>query len=269
MPPAPQQPTFSAKVEAVRVDVLVTSDGRPVAGLGTSDFEVRDNGVLQDVAVVSTEQLPLNVVLALDVSDSVKGVRLTHLRAASEALIGGLPPRDRAALLTFSHLLTLASPLTADLARVRGAIAGMQAHGATALFDATYTGMVLGEADTGRSLLIVFTDGADTASFLARDAVLGAARSTEVVVYGAAVALPGRSAFVKDVAERTGGSLLELESIADLPGAFLRILDEFRQRYVLTYTPKGVASTGWHRLEVQVKGRRVLVKARAGYQAGG
>ena len=66
----------------------------------------------------------------------------------------------------------------------------------------------------------------------------------------------------------TGGSVLEIESTRDLSQTFLRILEEFRQRYLLSFSPRGVSSTGWHRLEVRVKGRRGTVNARAGYQAG-
>jgi Ca-activated chloride channel family protein len=267
--PAPQKPTFSTKVEAVRVDLLVTENGRPVGGLGREDFEIRDNGVPQDVALVSSEQMPLNVVLALDASDSVTGERLDHLRAASYALITGLETNDRTALVTFNHMLSLGSPLTADFDQVRQAVRGIQTSGATALFDATYTGIVLGESDVGRSLLIVFTDGADTASFLRREAVVDVAKRTDGVVYGAAVAMRGRPKFLNDIAEQTGGTLIQIESTKDLPNVFLRILEEFRQRYLLSYSPRGVAKGGWHQIEVRVKGRRVQIKARRGYLAGG
>ena len=47
--PSAQQPTFSAKRESVRVDVLVTDRGKVVTGLGAGDFEMRDNGVPQTV----------------------------------------------------------------------------------------------------------------------------------------------------------------------------------------------------------------------------
>ena len=73
-------PTFSAGVEAIRLDVLVTNGDRVVLGLEASDFEVRDNGVLQDVELVSSENLPLNVILALDTSGSVAGKPLDDLR---------------------------------------------------------------------------------------------------------------------------------------------------------------------------------------------
>lgn len=265
----PQTPTFSAKVEAVRVDVLVTENGRPVRGLTREDFEIRDNGVPQDVTLVSSEQLPLTVVLALDASDSVTGERLKHLQAAASALIHGLDRKDQAALLTFNHTLSLGSPLTNDIEAVQQAIERIAPSGSTALFDATYAAMVLAESDVGRSLLIVLTDGADTASFMRREAVVDAVRRTEVVAYGAAVAARGRPKFLKDFVEQTGGSLLEIESTGDLPNAFLRILEEFRQRYLLSYSPRNVTKTGWHRIDVRVKNRRVSVKARAGYQSGG
>ena len=82
-----QRPTFAARVESVRVDALVTENGQPVPGLGPADFDVFDNGVRQDVDLVSFEQVPLDVVLVLDMSDSVAGERLDHLRSASDAAL--------------------------------------------------------------------------------------------------------------------------------------------------------------------------------------
>ncbi|RPJ85291.1 MAG: hypothetical protein EHM13_01520 [Acidobacteria bacterium] len=63
--------------------------------------------------------------------------------------------------------------------------------------------------------------------------------------------------------------MFEVESTRNLPGAFLKVLDEFRQRYLVSYSPRGVQRGGWHRLDVRVKGRANLqVKARPGYLAG-
>src|SRR4051794_38816142 len=85
-----QAPTFSTIIEAVRVDVLVTEDGRLVPGLRPSDFEVLDNGVPQTVDLASFEEIPLNVVLALDMSSSLDTEQLQHLRSGGKALLGGL-----------------------------------------------------------------------------------------------------------------------------------------------------------------------------------
>src|SRR6185503_10299498 len=115
--PSAQQPTFSAKRESVRVDVLVTDRGKVVTGLGASDFEVRDNGVPQAVELVSFRQIPLNVFLAFDVSSSVSGERLMHLQNAGHALLDRLANVDRSALLTFSHTVLLREGLTGATAR--------------------------------------------------------------------------------------------------------------------------------------------------------
>ena len=89
---APQMPAFSSRVEAVRVDALVRERGQ-CAWAGAADFEVFDNGVPQQVDLVTFERLPLKAVLALDMSDSVAGERLGHLRAAGGAL-DQLAPKD-------------------------------------------------------------------------------------------------------------------------------------------------------------------------------
>ena len=80
----PRRQTFTSRIEAVRVDVLVTENGRPVQGLTPDDFEVLDNGVRQRVDLASFEQIPLNVVLALDMSASLQGLRLGHLQTAGK-----------------------------------------------------------------------------------------------------------------------------------------------------------------------------------------
>jgi len=265
---AAQTPTFSTGVEAVRVDVLVTDGDRPVLGLGPADFEVRDNGVRQDVSFVSTEKLPLNVILALDTSASVLGEPLDHLRGASLALLERLEPEDQAALVTFSHEVRLRERLTRDLARVRRALAEIEPLGETAVIDGSYAAVVLGDTDLGRDLVIVFSDGVDTASWLREARVLDAARRSDVVVYGVSVRGADQPEFLRELSKLTGGGLLEVDSTRDLRAAFVGILDEFRHRYLLNYSARGVSLDGWHQLEVKVKRRRTTARARTGYVAG-
>lgn len=264
---ASTQTTFTSRVDAVRVDVLVTENGRPVQGLTPADFEVLDNGVRQRVDLASFEQIPLNVVLALDMSASLQGLRLGHLQTAGKSVLDGLKPGDRAALVTFSHVVAPTQGLTNDLDRVRDALDQAQGQGQTSLIDAAHAGMLLGESDAGRSLLIVFSDGVDTASWLTADAVLETARRGDVVVYSVEVG-ERRASFPRDMSEVTGGRLFAIESTKDLSATFSKILEEFRMRYLVSYSPQGVSPGGWHRLEVRVKNRSVSVKARPGYFAG-
>jgi Ca-activated chloride channel homolog len=261
-----RQATFSSKVEVVRVDALVTDGSRPVRGLGPSEFVVRDNGVAQAVDFVSFERSPLDVILVLDSSKSIAGQRLEHLRAAALAALAGLRDRDQAALVRFDHHVTLDSPPTLEFARLRAAIEAMTPQGMTALYDALHAGIVLGGARESRTVLLVFTDGIDTASFLKKEAVLDSARRGDTVV---CVALEGpRRSFLDDLADITGGSVSIVRSSKDLPGLFVKLLDEFRQRYLIGYTPKDVGRGGWHRIDVSVKGRDYAVRARTGYQSG-
>jgi VWFA-related protein len=267
-PIAAGQVTFSAKTEAVRVDALVTDDGRPLPGLSQTDFELFDNGVPQQIELVSFEQIPLNVVLTLDMSSSVAGARLEHLRVAGRALLDALKKDEQAALLTFSHIVTLRSELTTDVARVRAGIEAAEPIGGTGLVDASFASIILGESDVGRSLVLIFSDGLDTASWLAPGAVLDVARRSDAVVYGITAGRLRRGDFLRDLSELTGGRLFEVETTANLGSIFVSVLEEFRHRYLLSYSPKGVSKDGWHRLEVRVKRRGATIKARPGYLSG-
>jgi VWFA-related protein len=259
--------TFSSRVEAVRVDVLVTQDGKPVQGLTAADFEVEDNGVRQRVDLASFEEIPLNVVLALDMSGSLQGLRLGHLQTAGREVLDGLKPGDRAALVTFSHVVVSSRGLTQDLGAIRMALDQTKGEGQTALIDAAHTGMLIGESDVGRSLMIIFSDGVDTSSWLSADAVVDSARRGDVIVYGVEVG-ERRASFPRDLTDVTGGRLFAVESTKDLSALFARILEEFRLRYLISYSPEGVSRDGWHRLDVRVRGRGISVKARPGYFAG-
>jgi VWFA-related protein len=262
----PQTPVFSTRVEMVRVDVLVTRDGHPVAGLRPEDFEVRDNGVLQQVTLVSLEEVPLDVVLTVDLSASVDGERLAHLRAAGRALLDGLRPDDQAALIAFNHAVSRLRDLTSSFGEVRNALDRATPSGGTALIDATFAGVVAGESDTRRGLVVVFSDGVDTSSWLEQDQVIESARRSRAIVYAVAVAQQrGGPQFLREISTVTGGRLLEVERTDDLAGVFVSVLSEFRQRYLLSYAPRGVDTPGWHDLDVRVRRGDVAVRARAGY----
>ena len=201
--------------------MLVTDKGQPLLGLVPGDFEVRDNGVPQQVDLVNFDEIPLNVTLALDMSDSVAGERLGRLRAAAGGLLAGLRPKDQAALITLSHIVQLRAGLTTDLESVRAALDKAQAVGETALVDGTYAGIMVGESDVGRSLLIVFSDGVDTSSWLSPHGVLDIAKRSDVVAYGVSTRSPLNPAFLRDLTSITGGQLFEVEKTANLEMIFL------------------------------------------------
>ena len=263
---AQQGTVFSTRVDSVRVDALVTDGRVPLVGLRATDFEILDNGVPQAVALVDADEIPVNVILGLDMSGSVAGEKLRQLRLAGLALLDGLRPTDKSALIAFSWAVTIRSPLSPDAGAARRGLDDSAIAGNTSLIDATFTALQVAGSDLGRSVVMIFSDGADTASFLSIPTVVSAARRSDAVIYAVATSGSGGGRFLDQVSEITGGRLLGVDAPAKLGPAFLSILNEFRHRYLLSFVPTGVAGAGWHKLEVRVKGRRATVNARAGYQ---
>jgi Ca-activated chloride channel homolog len=268
---AQRPPLFRTRVELVRGDVLVTDGGRPVTGLTAADFDLRDNGVPQEVQLVTNAD-SVTVVLALDTSGSVRGEQLDHLRNASRSLLRALKPGDAAFLETFSRRITLFAAAGREPTVPERALGTVQAGGRTALYDALYAGLSLAVADTGRSLLLLFTDGGENASFLSRQAVFDSLKRSAVIVYAVTSHREGRvtphDRLLREITDEAAGNLFRAEADERLGAVFVRILEEFRARYLLSFAPTGVRrDDGWHRLTVKLREKRGRVKARAGYFA--
>jgi VWFA-related protein len=277
--PARQQ--FKSAAAAVRVDALVTDGRRPVARLTAADFELRDNGVLQTIGDVQYETLPVNVFCALDVSGSLNGEPLRQLTRAYVSVIDSLVSGDRAALISFANRMTLHSPLSSDWPQLKSLAANVRSGGATSLFDSFYGTLTVAEVGHGRTLVLLFSDGRDSSSWLTARQVLEAVRQSEVVIYPIAVKkawVPpprvGRARvinidyakeFLDALADESGGRVAYASDETALASTFLEVLSEFRQRYVLTYTPTGVSAAGWHTIEVKTRRRDLKVSARRGY----
>jgi VWFA-related protein len=256
------QTTFHSGVEVVEIDVSVTRGGVPVAGLTARDFTLTDNGAAQDIQSINLEHLPLSVTLVLDTSQSVAGDRLRHLVQAGEGLTTALRPEDRAALITFSQIVDLRVPMTGDMQTIRTALSAMAGIGATALRDAVHLALQLQPRDLTRPLVLVFTDGHDTASWLTEDAAIDSARRAGVVIHAVRLESDG---FLDRLTQTSGGRTWSATSDRQLQELFTRALDEMRARYLLTFTPRGVDQPGWHELKVKLKNGSADITARRGY----
>jgi Mg-chelatase subunit ChlD len=156
--------------------------------------------------------------------------------------------------------VALRQPLTRDSRLVVDALDESQPGGETSLFDGVYAGLIVGVNDPARNLVLVFSDGVDTASWLVEDQIMTTAKRSDAVVYAFSPKGAGSASFLRDLADQTGGASFEVESLRELSTRFVAILEEFRHRYLLSYSPKGVSGAGWHRLEVRLKNRRALSK---------
>jgi len=287
----PTTAQFRTSAEGVMVDVLVTEGSRPLTGLTGEDFELYDSGVLQDVRAMSIQDIPLSLMLVLDSSSSLEGRRLTELKRGADDVIEQLRDGDRGAVLTFSDQLRLRAGWTEDRAVLKSAIASVETGGTTSLTDAVYAALTLNDRlPARRSLVLVFSDGNDTASWLAPAAVARAAANVDSVIYAVVfeagtfssnpsalryrsgleiLPAPGLPVSPGDLLEHvtsiSGGRLWITEDTSRLRGALTGVLAEFRTRYVLTYTPRGVPAPGWHPIEIKLKAGRGTVRARRGY----
>jgi VWFA-related protein len=262
---AAQVPTFESGVETVSLDVLVTREGTPVAGLSAADFEVRDDGVVQKVSLATGADVGIHAVLALDVSGSVVGQRFVDLKAAARAFLSGLAPRDRVSVLAFNHGSRLAAGPAATAEEAASALDDLSVGGGTALYDATLAGLVLADASAGRPVLAVFSDGENRLSWTTPSAAAEAARASEVVVYGVGAGSleDGGRKFLGELAEASGGRVWQARDGAELRAAFTQLLLELRGRYLLRFEPQA-PRRGWHKLEVKLRPRGE-VRARRAY----
>jgi Ca-activated chloride channel homolog len=281
----PSPPVFEARVESVYVDAFVVKDGAPVRDLAAEDFELRDEGVVSPAELVSVESVPLVAVLAFDVSGSVTGQKLRELRDASGLFLSELHEADEVGLLTFSEDVVWRVRPTTDKQQVARGIAALQPRGGTALFDALFAAVTVPTAPA-RPLVVLFSDGQDSASWLDERRVQNALARSNALVHIVGL-LPTRKPglsigerirpiessqaphvrVLRDLAEATGGRFWPADSPERLRPAFAGIAEAMRRRYLLRFEPAAGGKPGWHRLELRLKSASGDVQARPGYWA--
>lgn len=260
-----QAPTFRSAIDRVQLDVSATRNGRPVSGLTATDFVVTDNGAVQEIESMALEESPLRVQLVFDASGSVSGQGLRRLIDAGTGLLNALRRTDSAGLITFSTAVDIRVPMTRDLEQVKRALASVRGAGATSLRDAVQLALATPPAADARTIVIVFSDGADTSSWLRDAEVVESARRSGVVIHVVAVrAATVTSRFIPDLTDAAGGRVFSASSADDLGRLFTSALDEMRARYLVAFAPRS-PTPGWHELKVSVRRGGIDVKARPGY----
>jgi Ca-activated chloride channel family protein len=271
-----QEPTFRAGTRIVPVyTTVLDSQGRLVPNLEQEAFTILDNGKPQEITFFQNDVTPFTVVVMMDYSASMTA-NLELLEAAAEQFLLRLLPEDKGQVGAFSDKIQLSGTFTNDRDDLIGAINDLQFGNPTRLWDAVDASMEELKTVEGRKIVLVFTDGDDTASRRDMGDVLDRARQEEVMVYAIGLqseffngqrvvrSRPDRS--LRRLAEETGGGYFELQKTAELAPTFTRVAQELHSQYTLGFSPTMLDGRE-HKLEVRLNQPGLTARARRSYIA--
>jgi VWFA-related protein len=274
VPVTGQQQVFRAASETVPVYATVTDrDGRLVPDLRQEHFQVFDDGEPQEITIFKSDVQPITVVVMLDTSGSMTA-NIDLLKIAAEHFVLRLLPDDRARIGSFSDKIIISPEFTNDRDELMRVLRDdIQYGNPTFLWDATYDSMEAMADETGRRVVLVFTDGDD--SFSVRYSyrqVLERAREDDFMIYAIGLqsnflgrtTRPDRN--LRRIAAETGGGYFELTRTDDLNSTFTRVADELHRQYVIGFTPQNLDGRV-HELEVRTNVMGATVRARQSYVA--
>ena len=258
-------------VDVVQVTAVVTDgSGRFVTGLKQSDFRVYEDDKPQRLTTFQVENIPLELVAAVDVSSSMTEA-LPAVKRHATRFLSQLRGGDQVTLLGFNDsIFTLARRSTDPAARTR-AVSRLAPFGGTALYDVIIHAFELLGRQAGRRSLLVFSDGEDQSSRASMQAVLQRAEASDATVYmigqGRALRAPALQHLMRRLAQGSGGRAFFSDNDAALETIFQDIIEDLRHQYLLAYPAPDHARDGnWHRIRVDVPGRGYNVRARLGYR---
>ena len=271
-----QEPTFRSGTSIVPVLATVLDrDGRLVPDLERQDFTVLDNGKPQEIVFFQNDVQPFTVVVMMDYSFSMNN-NLKLLQAAAEQFILRMLPQDKGQVGAFSDKIMFSGPFTNDRDDLILAMRDLQYGNPTRLYDAIDASVDSLDEATGRKVVLVFTDGDDTASRKGFNEVLAKAKQKEVMVYaiglqseffnGQRMQRTRPSNTLRKIADETGGGYFELKRTAELAPTFTRVAQELHSLYALGFAPTNLDGKE-HRIEVRVKPQGMNARARRTYVA--
>jgi Ca-activated chloride channel family protein len=263
--------TERAQVDAVLVPIIVTDRGRFVSGLQRQDFEVLEDGVPQQLVAFASEDSPLDLVLAIDVSGSMEKA-LDDVKVAVKQLLSKLRPGDAATLIGFNDTTFLVAEREKDQRAREDALGLLTAWGGTALYDATVRAIDLVSRSPGRKGVLLFSDGDDRHSLTPPEAAAARVQSGNAMLYsigfGAGASVPALRERLEQYARSTGGRAFYPGQAEELGAVFGQVITELSNQYVLSYVSSNPRTDGaWRSIRVRVRKGKYEIRARRGYQA--
>jgi Ca-activated chloride channel family protein len=272
-----QPPTFKSGSGAI-VSIFATvsdADRRLVPGLEIDDFEILDNEQAQPITIFDNRVQPITVVVMLDTSASMTN-SIDRLHHAAEQFVLRLLPADRARVGAFNDKIQFSSRFTNNRDELVDDIKDLDYGNGTRLWDAVNASLDELKGVEGRRVILVFTDGDDTASKAGLGRVTDRARDEDVMVYAVGLeseyfdgqrmvrTKPDRG--LRKIADETGGGFFELKKSDELASTFTRVAQELHSQYTLGFEAKQLDGK-LHKLAVRMKKPGMTARARRSYMA--
>ena len=260
-------------VDVVQVTAVVTDRGRFVSGLEQQAFRLLEDGVPQTIGHFSSEGSPLEIVVAIDVSESMT-LAMPQLKNSVKKFLGALGAKDQVTVAAFNdNMFTITKRETNAQTRTR-AIDRLSAWGGTALYDVIIRGVQQLSKQPGRRVLVVFSDGDDRTSHATIHAVEQAVRANDATLFMVALGRGVKEAQLKSgiekLVELSGGRALFVDRSDQLDEPFQDILEELSNQYIIGYESKNTKRNGsWREVKLEIPGKDYNVRARQGYRAPG
>jgi Ca-activated chloride channel family protein len=264
---------FAEKVDVDIVQVIATvtdGGGHFVTGLPKSSFHLEEDGKPQAVSHFGAEDVPLELIVACDVSGSMAPA-MTRLKQAVKEFLAAVPTRDQVTLIGFNDNIFALTRRASDPAERIKAVDRLSPWGATALYDVILRGVDMLGKQPGRRAMIVFSDGEDQGSHASLTDVERRLEASDVALYmiglGRGVEVAALKTIMQRLVEPTGGRALFTDNIDQLHNAFSELLEELSNQYLLGYESTNTKRDDtFRKISVRVDGQS-RVRARQGYRA--
>ena len=228
----------------------------------------------QQIEVFQEAVSPVSIVFALDTSGSMKKVT-EHVKAAAQSFVEALRPQDPLGLILFSDRALFAHDISTTRAWSLDAIAGYQAAGGTALYDAVHTALMRLKGIEGRRVVVVMTDGRDEnnagtgpGSTHRFEDVLERLRAVDATVFAIGLGTRLDRSVLERLAKESSGEAAFPEDVSGLPQEFRRIVENLRRRYVVSYTSTNTTRDGeWRKVDIRSRRTGIRVVSRGGFFA--
>jgi Ca-activated chloride channel homolog len=263
--------TIRLDIKVVLIPVTVTDTwDRPVMDLQKNEFHLFEDNVEQKVIYLSNEEAPASVGVIFDASGSMRNKIDTSIAAVDQFFRTTLPG-DEFLLVRFSDSPHLVTGFTDDTREISGWLHSTRPGGWTALHDAIYLGVhKMKTARNARKALVVLSDGGDNHSRYSAPEIRDLVREADVRIYsiGLSLGMLQGSRFLETISGETGGRLIKVRKMEELPEAIEKVSRDLRSQYLLGYYSTNPQNDGRYRkVRVQVSQPNVHASWRRGYYA--